>query len=186
MDTFSDYPVYYGKDLGVTYTPGETVFKVWAPKASEVLLRLYESGQDGEPVEISGMKLAPGGVWAASVKREVKNLYYTFQVQQEGRWLLERPDIYARAVGVNGLRGMVLNMDTTNPKEWGTDTKPPLDSFTDIIIYELHVRDLSIASNSGITHKGKFLGVAETGTKSPEGVCTGLDHIKELGVTHVH
>ena len=186
MDTFSDYPAYYGNDLGVNYTPDETVFKVWAPKASEVLLRLYESGQDGEPVEISGMKLAPGGVWAASVKRDVKNLYYTFQVQQEGRWLLERPDIYARAVGVNGLRGMVLNLDTTNPKEWATDTKPPLDNFTDIIIYELHVRDLSIASNSGITHKGKFLGVAATGTKSPEGVCTGLDHIKELGVTHVH
>jgi len=183
---YDNYPVYTGKDLGVKYSLLKTVFKVWAPKAAEVKLRLYDAGDGGEATSIINMVKENKGVWLATVNKNVKNKYYTFQVMQGGKWLLECPDIYAKAVGVNGKRGMVADLASTNPKNWRNDKKPVLKNFTDIIIYELHMRDISIDPNSGIQHKGKYLGLAETGTKSPDGEPTGLDHIKELGVTHVH
>ncbi len=183
---YADYPVYTGRDLGVKYSPQKTVFKVWAPKASEVKLRVFEAGNGGEPVSTIGMKKGIKGTWSAAVNKDIKNKYYTFQVLQDGKWLLEAPDIYAKAVGVNGARGMVVDLAATNPANWRNDKKPALKSFNDIIIYETHIRDISVDPNSGIKNKGKFLGLTETGTKSPNGEATGLDHIKELGVTHVH
>ncbi len=181
-----DYPAYSGNDLGVKYSPLKTVFKVWAPKASEVKLRLYDAGAAGEAINTISMAKGLNGTWRASVSKNIKNKYYTFQVMQDGKWSLECPDIYAKAVGVNGARGMVADMAATNPAGWQTDKKPALKNFTDIILYELHIRDISVEPNSGIKHKGKFLGLAESGTKSPDGEPTGLDHIKQLGVTHVH
>jgi pullulanase len=183
---FDKYPVYTGHDLGVKYSPLKTVFKVWAPKASEVKLRLYNAGDGGAAISTIAMVKGIKGVWALVVPKDLKNKYYTFQVKQDGNWLMERPDIYAKAVGVNGMRGMVADLASTNPTNWRNDKKPALKNFTDIVLYETHIRDISMSPTSGIVHKGKFLGLAETGTKSPDGESTGLDHIKELGVTHVH
>jgi pullulanase len=183
---FDDYPVYTGNDLGVKYSPLKTAFKVWAPKATEVKLRLYDAGDGGQATSTTDMVKGGRGVWLAVIDKDIKNKYYTFQVKQDGKWLLEHPDIYAKAVGVNGSRGMVVDLPSTNPTNWRNDKKPALKNFTDIVLYETHIRDISISPNSGITHKGKFLGLAETGSKSPDGEATGLDHIKELGVTHVH
>ena len=184
--SFDDYPVYTGTDLGVNYSPAKTIFKVWAPKASQVVLRLYDSGEGGTAIETENLLRGINGTWVLSINQDIKNKYYTFQVMQDGKWLLEKPDIYAKAVGVNGSRGMVLDAAATNPVNWKNDKKPALKNATDIIIYELSVRDISMDENSGISHKGKFLGLAETGTKSPAGEATGLDHLKQLGVTHVH
>jgi pullulanase len=186
IGSFDDYPVYTGNDLGVNYSPKQTVFKVWAPMASQVKLRLYAAGDGGEALSTEKMVKSINGTWELAIKKNLENTYYTFQVLQDGKWLLESPDIYARAVGVNGKRGMVVDLPSTNPINWEKDKKPALKNFTDIIIYELHIRDISMDPNSGIQHKGKFLGLAETGTKSPDGESTGLDHIKALGVTHVH
>ena len=183
---FESYPTFMGNDLGVYYSPTSTSFKVWAPKATEVKLRLYTAGLGGVPTETLNMHKGEQGTWQISVKRDIKNAYYTFQILQDGNWLLERPDIYAKAVGVNGLRGMVVDLKATNPTNWDHDVKPVQKNFTDIILYELHMRDISVDPNSGILNKGKFLGLAEEGTKSKEGLATGLSHIKELGVTHVH
>ena len=185
-NVYNDYPVYTGRDLGVKYSPLKTTFKVWAPKASAVTLRLYDAGDGGQAITTVSMDKKVKGVWSAVINKDLKNKYYTFQVMQDGKWLLERPDIYAKAVGVNGMRGMVADLASTNPPNWRNDKKPPQKNFTDIILYELHIRDISVDPNSGIQHKGKFLGLAETGTKSPKGEATGLDHIKQLGVTHVH
>jgi len=186
IDPFQDYPFYSGKDLGVNYLPQKTVFKVWVPKAVAVKLRLYAAGEGGSPIRTVNLTKAGQGVWETVINQNIKNQYYTFQVNENNKWLLEAPDMYAKAVGINGKRGMVVDLTATNPKNWAQDKKPKLTNFTDIIIYELHIRDLSISKNSGIQHKGKFLGLAETGTKSPDGESTGLDHIKDLGVTHVH
>lgn len=179
-------PVYKGTDLGVNYSPGKTTFKVWAPEASAVKLRLYAKGLGGDALQAIDLKKQADGVWAISVTQELKGRYYTFQVMQNNKWLLEVPDMYAKAVGVNGKRGIVVNLSETNPAGWAADKKPALKNFTDIVLYETHVRDISVDPNSGIKHKGKFLGLAEVGTKSPDGLYTGLSHIKELGVTHVH
>jgi pullulanase len=184
--SFDDYPIYAGNDLGINYSPQQTVFKVWAPKATAVKLRLYEAGNGGGAISAFDMEKDINGAWKLTLKGDFKNKYYTFQVMQDGSWLMERPDIYARAVGVNGLRGMVADMASTTPPGWASDKKPALKNFTDIILYELHIRDISVSPSSGVVHKGKFLGLAETGTKSPDGEATGLDHIKQLGVTHVH
>ncbi len=186
IDPFQDYPFYNGKDLGVNYLPQKTVFKVWAPKAFAVKLRLYAAGEGGSPIRTINLTKAGLGVWETVINQNIKNQYYTFQVNENNTWLLETPDSYAKAVGVNGKRGMVVDLAATNPSGWKQDKRPALKNFTDIIIYELHIRDLSISKNSGIQHKGKFLGLTETGTKSPDGESTGLDHIKDLGVTHVH
>lgn len=183
---YNQYPFYTGNDLGVRYTAKATTFKVWAPVASEVLLRLYDAGEGGVPLTTIGLKKGANGAWRTVVNKNLKDKYYTFQMKNNGRWSLECPDIYARAVGVNGHRGMVVDLAATNPPGWKADQKPFQRNFNDIIIYELHIRDISIDSNSGIQHKGKFLGLTETGTKSPQGEPTGLDHIKQLGVTHVH
>jgi pullulanase len=184
--SLDDYPVYTGSDLGVTYSPLKTIFKVWAPTASAVKLRLFTAGEGGKATRIIKLDKGAKGVWEVIIKQDIKNQYYTFQVFNNGRWLRERPDIYAKAVGVNGKRGMVVDLKSTNPKGWAIDKKPALKNFTDIIIYELHIRDLSMSPQSGIKHKGKFLGLTETGAKSPDGESTGLDHIKSLGVTHIH
>jgi len=186
MPSYDDYPAYTGHDLGVTWSPLKTVFKVWAPKASDVKLRLYAAGDGGAPLRTVNLQKGTNGTWAVTLKGDQKNKYYTFQVMQDGQWLLECPDIYAKAVGVNGHRGMVADMHATDPANWQNDKKPAFKNMTDAIIYELHIRDISIDPNSGVKHKGKFLGLAESGTKSPGGEKTGLDHIKELGVTHVH
>ena len=181
-----EYPNYSGNDLGVTYTPKATTFKVWSPKASQVTLRLYAAGAEGEALKTIALKKGTKGTWQTKISEDIKNTYYTFQVMQDGKLLLESPDIYAKAVGVNGKRGMVVNLTETNPKDWDSDKGPVVKSATDIVLYESHIRDFSINANSGITHKGKFLGVVETGTKSAEGLTTGLDHLKELGITHIH
>lgn len=180
------YPVYNGKDLGVTYSPAKTSFKVWAPGASAVKLRLYANGEGGTALKTIDLTQQDKGTWAVSIPGNIKNRYYTFQVMQAGKWLQESPDMYAKAVGVNGKRGMVVNLAQTNPMGWANDKKPALKNFTDIVLYETHVRDISIDPKSGVKHKGKFLGLAEVGTKSPDGLSTGLSHIKELGATHVH
>jgi pullulanase len=185
-DTYANYPAYIGNDLGTSYSKQQTVFKVWAPKASEVKLRLYKAGNGGDAINTINLTKADNGAWQTTVTQDIKNKYYTFQVMQDGKWLLEASDIYAKAVGVNGHRGMVVDLPATNPLDWQNDKKPALKNLTDIIIYETHIRDISVDPNSGITNKGKFLGLTETGTKSPDGKATGLDHIKELGVTHVH
>ena len=185
-NTYEEYPVYEGNDLGLTFTPKKSTFKLWAPPAAKVMLRFYEKGEGGEPTKEVAMKRGEAGVWTANLKENLEGKYYTFQTLINEKWGAEVPDPYVKAVGVNGKRGQVIDFGKTNPTSWNNDKKPSLKNPTDIILYELHMRDLSMHENSGIKNKGKFLGLAETGTKSPDGAATGIDHIKELGVTHVH
>ncbi|MGD6888078.1 type I pullulanase [Bacillus mobilis] len=179
-----DHSFYYGgNDLGNVYTPQFTKFRVWAPTASEAKLVTYEKWNDKIGTEIN-MKQAEKGTWKAELKGNKKGLYYTYKVKIGDKWT-EAVDPYARAASVNGDKGAVVDLEETNPKKWKVNKKPKFKNPEDAIIYELHVRDLSIQPESGIKQKGKYLGVSEKGTKGPEGVKTGLDHIKDLGVTHV-
>lgn len=185
-ESFDEYPVCEGDGLELVYSPGRSVFTLWSPAAEEVRLNLYDSGQGGSVTERLPMKRAKNGTWRATVDRDLKGSYYTFQVYHDGNWLDETPGIWAKAVGINGDRAAVIDPGDTHPEGWEEDKAPALKSFADIIIYEMHHRDFSVAPNSGITHKGKFLALTERGTTGPEGVPTGIDHLKDLGVTHVH
>ena len=185
----SRYPVYNGKDLGLTYSPSAATFKIWAPTATAARLNLYKSDMGGSVIRSINMNKGENGVWQITVPENLKNSYYTFQVNIGNAWGEEVVDPYAKACGTNGLRAQVIDLKETNPVGWEKDKSPNFSSTnkqTDAVIYELHVRDASIHASSGIKNKGKFLGLAEVGTKNSAGQFTGLSHIKELGVTHVH
>lgn len=179
---------YEGNDLGASWSANSTKFRVWAPTATAVMVNLYESGDPAEPDLIDQLEMVPdvNGTWVIEKSGDLNGVYYTYQVEVDGN-TVEACDPYARTTGVNGRRAMVIDLDSTNPDGWDTDTDPHYnDGITDAIIYELHVRDLSVDNSSGIQNKGKFLGLIETGTTNSLGVPTGLDHIKNLGVTHIH
>ncbi|PDZ45522.1 type I pullulanase [Bacillus wiedmannii] len=179
-----DYSFYYGgNDLGNIYTPQHTKFRVWAPTASEAKLVTYKKWNDKIGAEIN-MQQSEKGTWKAELTGNQKGLFYTYKVKIGDKWT-EAVDPYARAASVNGDKGAVVDLEETNPKKWKMNKKPKFKNPEDAIIYELHVRDLSIQPESGIKHKGKYLGVTEKGTRGPKDVKTGLDHMKDLGVTHV-
>ena len=178
---------YAGADLGALWTPEETAFRVWAPTAQSVKLRLYRGGTHGvqDLLEQTDMTPDVNGTWVLRKSGDLHGVYYTYLVDRDGV-VKEACDPYARATGVNGRRAMVLDLRSTDPAGWETDRNPRAgDRAVDAVVYELHLRDLSCDRSSGITHKGKFLGLTETGTKNAYNQPTGLDHIKKLGVTHV-
>jgi pullulanase len=183
---YDSYPVYKGNDLGLTYTSKEYIFKIWAPTAERVEILFYKEGSGDNLITRYYMTKSESGTWKGAFTGKFEGWFYTFRVMINGVWLNEVPDPYAKAVGVNGKRAMVIDFKETNPANWEKDKSPLFKNKTDAILYELHVRDASISKNSGIKNKGKYLGLTETGTKNDEGLSTGLDHIKEMGVTHVH
>lgn len=185
---FEKMNTYTGCDLGATWSSEKTSFRLWAPTADRVQIRLYKSGnkEASDLLETLDMTRDIQGTWIASKTGDLHGIYYTYLVQVDGKET-EACDPYARTTGVNGERAMIINLASTNPQDWENDKVPNFDKeITDAVIYELHVRDLSMNENSGIKHKGKFLGLTETGTKTPDGYSTGLDYIKSLGVTHIH
>ena len=192
-DVFSTYEfesayTYDGCDLGAVWSSEKTSFRVWAPTAEAVAINLYRSGTPGINDLMETLLMQPDvqGTWTAEKQGDLQGIYYTYLVKVDGK-IVEACDPYARTTGVNGKRAMILDLASTNPEGWDKDCDPnPLQSITDAVLYELHIRDLSTDESSGIRQKGKYLGLIETGTKPPSGIATGLDHIKELGITHLH
>jgi len=184
--TYDEYPVYDGSDLELSYSPQSSSFRVWAPTASEVKLLIYDNGSEGGAYQTKDMDRSESGTWTLKIDGNLKGKFYTFQVKIKEVWLDETPGMWVKATGVNGNRAAIIDMTETNPDGWENDNRPPLKNFTDIILYEVHVRDFSVSPNSGIKNKGKFLAFTERGTKNTAGESTGIDHLKELGITHVH
>ena len=182
---FSTYPFYNEKALGVKYTTESTTIRVWAPTAEKVILRLYEKGIGREHFYLAHFK-KQNATWEIEIPGDQHGVYYTIQCQINGAWMDEVPDTYAYAVGVNGKRAMICDFARTNPNDWQNDKRILPEHYTDMVLYELHVRDFSIDEFSGIKNKGKYLAFTERGSRSPEGVKTGIDHLVEMGITHVH
>ncbi len=184
--SFSEFTQPTKSDLWLNYNEGLCEFKIWSPTATNVRLHLYKNGDGNNHINTYDLNSTSDGIWTIKINSNLKGLYYTYQTKINYEWQEETPGIYARAVGVNGKRAMVLDLESTNPMDWKNDTGPDLKSPNEAIIYEMHIRDFSIHETSGIRNKGKFLGVVEKGTKTSDGLKTGLDHLKELGITHVH
>lgn len=190
----TDY-TYEGNDLGVTFDdengPTRTTFKVWAPTSSSMILNIYDTSDyrtETEPTHTYEMALGEKGVWSYTVNSDLSGKYYTYEVTNS-LGTHEVTDPYTKSAGLNGRRGMIINFTKVNQEitGWDSDVRPNYgDATTDGIIYEAHVRDMTINPNSNVSaaNRGKFLGLAESGTKY-EGVSTGLDHMVELGITHV-
>ena len=166
------------------YLGNKTEFSVWAPDAEAAQLRLYHSAQDEAAFMTVNMKMSKDGLWRAVVKDDVKGTFYTFRIKKNGEWLEETAGVAAKAVGVNGMRGAVIDWADTDPEGWSEDRSPEIKP-SDIIVYELQHRDFSIHENSGVSNKGKYLALTEEGTRNPDGLATGIDHLKELGVTYI-
>ena len=178
---------YHGNDLGATWSKEKTSFRLWAPTADAASIKLYHSGDASidDCFAIIPMRKDIRGTLIADYQGNLNGVYYTYLVSH-GSNTVEACDPYARTTGVNGARAMVIDLASTNPDGWENDIDPNSDiSVTDAVIYELHIRDLSIDKSSDIKQKGKYLGVIEAGTKTTHGIPTGLDHIKDLGITHL-
>ncbi len=193
-----------GEELGAIYTPQSTKFRVWAPMASKVVVNLFATGSDSEDgaKNLGSHDLAKvgegdqfKGVWEATVQGDQKNVYYTYSITTtdvtgKNETTHETQDVYSKAVGVNGNRSMVVDLDSTDPKGWENDGHIYLKENTDASVWEVHVKDFSYNPNSGVSeaNRGKYLAFTETGTTlNGEGnVATCVDYLKELGITSVH
>ncbi len=183
-----------GALLNDIVTPTATEFKVWAPTSASMKVNIYNTGDyrtETVPAATYDMTMGEKGVWSRVINDNLTGKYYTYTVTNS-LGTHEVVDPYAKSAGVNGRRGMIVNFYQLNQDitGWDSDVRPNFgSSATDAIVYEAHVRDMTINPNSGVSasHRGKFIGLAETGTKYTEdpSVSTGLDHVKELGITHV-
>ena len=186
------YNTYLGSDLGFTYTPESTTFKVWAPSAEQVLLKLYSTGSFYEEgAQVLGIKQmlfdAVTGVWSATIDGDLNKIYYTYVIKTE-KGTHETQDVYSKAVGVNSQRSEVVDMASTNPEGWENDRHVLPDRQTDAIVWEIHVRDFSSSDTSGVSreHRGKFLAFTEKNTVIPyTNFPTCVNYLKQLGITHV-
>lgn len=183
---------YTGNDLGATYTQAATTFKLWAPTATSVKVKLYAEGLKSDtdtPIKTVDMAKEDKGVWKAVAEEDLKNVYYTYEVTFMDGTVNEACDPYAQAVGVNGDRAMVVNLAETNPEGWENDKNPQsgIASYADCSIWEVQVRDFSYEAESGVKeeYRGKYLAFTQEGTTTSTGQPTCLDYIKQLGVTHV-
>lgn len=154
----------------MSFAADKTVFRLNSPY--KTTLRIYKDGEGGKPMKTVKMKSKGDGVWEAVVKGNLNGLFYTFDTGNG-----ECPGLFAKAVGVNGNRGAVVNMPSTDPEGWNEDSRPALASPADLVIYELHHRDFSIDPSSGLGNKGKFLALTDP---------KAIEYLKRLGVNAIH
>ena len=176
----------YEGSLGAIVDESGTVIRLWSPIAESVDLRLYDNGSTGEAEAIIPMKLCDRGVWEYAVNENLSGKYYDFALKIKGKTNIST-DPYAKACGVNGKRSMIIDLNTTNPNGWGED-KAPAKGAEDII-YELHVKEFSYDENAGfpenVRGKYKAFTVDNTTLRNEGKLPTGLNYIKELGVSHI-
>ena len=159
----------------ITYTKRGTTFALMAQKAQSVSLNIYAEGTGGKPVKTVAMRKGEKGVWKVVVKGDLKGRFYTFNVKQDGKMLGETPGLFAKAVGVNGKRGAIIDMAATNPEGWESDRALGYAP-TDFIVYESHNRDFSV-SRKEARYPGKFMALTEP---------WAIEHLKSLGITAIH
>ena len=183
-EAFAEKYNYDGNDLGAVIGENSTVFRVWAPTASRVRLNLFEAGDGCDAYDTLEMTRGDKGVWSAEAPCGA-GTYYTYLVTTAAGEQ-EAVDPYARAVGVNGDRGMVVDLSATDPEGFGEDTYvDSISTYSEAVIWEVHVRDFSnkIASSA---YPGKYLAFTEHGLKNAAGEPAGIDYLTDLGITHVH
>jgi len=183
---FEEFATYDGNDLELVVNSTGTHFTLWSPEAEDAKVFLYPTDRNSAPIDTLTMSRGKNGTWRASVPQQLYGKFYTFRIKYNGKWLAETPGVWAKALGTNGERAAIIDFSNTNPIGWENDKGPSIKHINDAVIYEMHHRDFSAHPNSGIVNKGKFIAMTEEGTKNTLGDKTGIDHLKELGITHVH
>ncbi|WP_128103217.1 type I pullulanase [Paenibacillus sp. DCT19] len=186
---------YDGNDLGLTYTRAASFLKLWAPTVQQVSLLLFEDAgiydAKGKVTEHTDgqeylMAREADGIWSLSLEGNWAGYYYMYQVTHADERIEVVADPYARAVSANGQRTAIIDLEDTHPMDWEQDVKPTFLHPVDAVIYELHVRDFSSDPHANIPYKGKYLAFTASGLTDNAGNSIGVDHLAELGVTHVH
>lgn len=180
---FEDY-FYEGNDLGANYSKKNTIFKVWSPIAENIKTIVYKRYSDTIG-QVYQMKKNLKGVWELVIEGDYKNYYYNYIVSIDGVEK-ETQDPYTKGATANGNKGMIVDFSSTNPKNWDNHYIPKPLKATESIVYEIHVKDFSVDMDSGMKNKGKYLALVEKDTKTSTGIATGLEHLKDLGITHLH
>jgi len=157
------------------YSPAKTQFAFWSNVAEQMEIHLYEAA-DATEFEIVALTKGENDFWTASVKGDLAGKFYTVRSFQNGEWAPEAPGIFAKAVSVNGQRAAIIDLKATNPEDFDKDLRPAMPDMTDIVVYETHLRDFTMSPLSGVTNKGKFIGLTE---EAP------LNYLRELGITHL-
>jgi pullulanase len=183
---------YPDDDLGAVYTRESTILKLWAPVAKAVNVLLFNDPAGPASATVP-MTRSDEGIWSAKLAGDLNGKYYQYAItsspSSNGQPKVVRVnDPYARGCSANSGRTLIYDPAQTDPGGWDQDHFVTLHNNVDAILYEVHVRDFTINSNSGVSAalRGKYLGMVQPGTKSPAGLATGLDHLRELGITHVH
>ncbi len=164
------------------YTPSKTQFTFWSNAAEQMEVRIYNDANgdtslnDANDVQTVALTKGDNDFWTASVKGDLAGKYYTVRSFQNGEWGLESPGIFAKAVSVNGQKAAIIDFAKTDPEGWKEDVRPAMPDMTDIVVYETHLRDYTMSPNSGVEHKGKFIGMTEE---------PAIKHLQELGITHL-
>lgn len=189
MDIMPDFDLIdkeyaYDGELGALYSEAQTTFRVWSPTAQRAVLKLYLSAKANLPHSVTEMS-RDKGVWEVTVPGDLHGMYYTYEFTFDGS-TRETIDIYARSAGANGIRGMVVDLMRTDPAGWDSDRPVTLESYTDAVIYELHVRDFSSDKSANFLLRGKFGAFCENRVTNGFSDTVGLDYIASLGVTHIH
>lgn len=176
---------YHDIALGAIYSKNHTIFRIWSPAASNIDLLLYDTAESSDSENLRRFTMKENnGLWSILIKEDLQGSFYNYEVTVYNE-VNEIVDPYVKAVSLNGLRGAIIDIDKTNPEGWENDKSPELKNYTDAIVYETSIRDISIHPNSGAIHKGKFLALTEENTVSIQKTSTCLNHIRELGVTHI-
>ena len=158
------------------YTPSKTQFTFWSNAAEQMEVCIYVQSDDVQSTKVVPLTKSEGDFWTATVKGDLAGQFYTVRSFQNGEWGLESPGIFAKAVSVNGQKAAIIDFAKTNPEGWKEDVRPAMPDMTDIVVYETHLRDYTMSSNSGVEHKGKFIGMTEE---------PAIKHLQELGITHL-
>ena len=176
----------YDGELGVELGAETTTFRLWAPTASDVKVNIFSAGNGGTAESTYPLAKGAKGVWTYTHDQNLNGKYYTYTVTT-CMGVNEAVDPYARSAGLNGLRGMILDLDKTDPDGWDSTPfdNPAVENYTDAEIWEIHIRDFSNKISSS-QYKGKYLAFTETGLTNSSGMPVGIDYLKELGITHVH
>ncbi len=177
--------IVYNGELGMIYSPQRTILRTWSPVSKSAEVLLYKNAEDKDPSKVVPMKYIGDGAWEAVLEGNWEGWFYKYRFFSYGQ-NRETVDYYSKAVSKNSGKSAIIDLKKTDPEGFRTTPKPKFEDQVDAIIYEIHIADITGLDNAGVKNKATYLGLTETDTKGPNGVTTGLDHLKELGVTHVH
>src|SRR6056297_101974 len=176
---------YSGDDLGFTFEKENISYRIWSPPAENIYIDIYSDDRAENKIEEYKLDQSINGTWQIRLPVDIYGNYYKIRFKKD---LIETGfvDPWVKAVGTNSRCGLIVDPSAVFPPTWRHDKKVELNNPVDAVIYELHIKDFSISKESGIKHKGKYNAFTERHTTNRDGMLTGLDHLKELGITHVH